>query len=1161
MITAAVPFRFLHRPHIFTGETANMNAGVLSTIALAVLLGQPSSSVAQVTPRRGIGAGYIQNAGQVRDQHGASNNAVRFVFQGPEANVLLRADGFSYEFITADAPTEQGASGCEVHEVMPQEPDPIGVHTHRIDIDLVGLSDQVIIRGVSPGTATLRYIDAGGVHTPRSYAQVIYENAYPNIDIVFGSVTEDDGRGARERFKYDIVVHPGGDPSLVRLHYRGAESELTAAGRITMSTIKGSFAEHIPKSFVLETGEAVEVSFKELGTATYGFDVPTLHRSGTLVIDPMPELVWSTYFGGTNSDGATSLSMAPDGGFFVGGGTHSTASIATSGAYQSTCGGMGDAFVARFSQNGDLVWATYFGGEGDEQYPVMSSDPNGRVFLGGQTSGEDLFISPNAHQPTYGGGSSDWFVAAFEPDGALAWSTFVGGIGYESVRDIDTDEQGNAVLVGYTVSSGLATPGAFDENNVSGLDGLAVKFDPDGHVSWATYVGMNYESEMALGVDCDTAGVIYITAETSSGSGLATPGTHQSLGGDELNMVLLSMNADGQRNWGTYFGGDHDDWPSDVSSDGAGRIVLVGRTQSANGIATMDAHQIAHANFTGDSDGEDGTVALFDTTGQLIWATYLGGEEHESVTTAGIDRIGAIYCVGYTHSATGIATPGAFQTTLTGTSDGFLTKFSPDGLVEWSTYRGGAGLEVVLVDSTGSLLLVGSTSNPGIATSGSYQPVLAGSSDAHIDRFEQGPCSQVAVDVSSIPQVCPATGGLAIATFTHGQDPFTFEWNTSPPTLNDSLGGMNGIYLLQATDGDGCTSELPALLEGPTSASGADLGVWLIAPPLLPAGLTRLDLLVANTTCEPTSSVVTLVLDQHLDFISSIPAADLISEDTLIWSVDSLAYGSGATIVVYVVTLGDVGDSVHAEAHVSPLIGDIDQSDNHAFLDDMIVGGHDHVDKRSVPAGNGAQGFIVPEQCLTYVIRFRNPGADPVSDVLVHDTLDPALDASTFQIVASSHPMATSVLPPGNVVRFLFEDIQLPDSITDEPGSHGYVVYQACPSEGLAPGTVITNRAYVFFGTTPPLATNSVINTIEYPQSAQAEHQGGPILYPDPTDGLVRVSGLTSAPEEVVVRSVTGAVFMRTRITGEPLELDLTRLPAGLYYLTIGAVTFKVAKR
>ncbi|MFN8300923.1 MAG: hypothetical protein U0U46_00420 [Saprospiraceae bacterium] len=109
---------------------------------------------------------------------------------------------------------------------------------------------------------------------------------------------------------------------------------------------------------------------------------------------------------------------------------------------------------------------------------------------------------------------------------------------------------------------------------------------------------------------------------------------------------------------------------------------------------------------------------------------------------------------------------------------------------------------------------------------------------------------------------------------------------------------------------------------------------------------------------------------------------------------------------------------------------------------------------------------------ITYFIRFQNTGDDTSKQVIVRDTLDPRLDPSTFTMVASSHEYNLLRDGNGEVVRWYFNDIYLPDSASNNPESLGFVLFTVQPKTFLAPGQVISNHAVISMEQEPVVVTN-----------------------------------------------------------------------------------------
>jgi len=135
-------------------------------------------------------------------------------------------------------------------------------------------------------------------------------------------------------------------------------------------------------------------------------------------------------------------------------------------------------------------------------------------------------------------------------------------------------------------------------------------------------------------------------------------------------------------------------------------------------------------------------------------------------------------------------------------------------------------------------------------------------------------------------------------------------------------------------------------------------------------------------------------------------------------------------------------------------------------------------DKLTRPEGCGPFGNIARGEKITYKIRFQNVGGTPARHVVILDTLDVDLDITTLKILKSSDAITGVQVIPDNVLVITFEDINLPDSLSDPIGSQGFVIFSIQPKGNLPNGTEITNRAGVIFGLNPPVITNTTLNTI-----------------------------------------------------------------------------------
>lgn len=167
---------------------------------------------------------------------------------------------------------------------------------------------------------------------------------------------------------------------------------------------------------------------------------------------------------------------------------------------------------------------------------------------------------------------------------------------------------------------------------------------------------------------------------------------------------------------------------------------------------------------------------------------------------------------------------------------------------------------------------------------------------------------------------------------------------------------------------------------------------------------------------------------------------------------------------------------------------------------------YDPNDKQVFPNGYAEPHYILPETELEYLVRFQNTGNAPAINVLIRDTIDDNLDLESFKLVANSHSVKTTIKHDDRVIEFLFEEIMLPDSTSNEPESHGLVSYKLRPYNDLLPETEINNTAYIFFDNNDPIITNTTWNTIYECTDELASFDVSPLVICEGQDALFTCS-------------------------------------------------------
>ncbi|NOQ72126.1 MAG: PKD domain-containing protein [Crocinitomix sp.] len=375
--------------------------------------------------------------------------------------------------------------------------------------------------------------------------------------------------------------------------------------------------------------------------------------------------LWATYYGGAVGlrERGNGVATDSDGNVYVGGATGSTESIATVGAFQPDYGGgLFDSYIAKFDPSGARLWATYFGGPGEDYGMNIGVDIYDNAYIVGYTF-STAAISFDGHQMDLGG-FADGFLVKFDPDGNREWATYYGGLNAELIHDVEGDKFGNIVLSGVTTSSEqISTPGVFQEEFAGGQDAFLVKFEQDGTRIWGTYFGLLLV-ERGDAVTTDTVGNVYMAGKVTTSTGAATPGAFQMENGGISDAFLSKFDPDGNQLWATYVGGELIDYAYAVDVDPISNNVLIaGQTASEDFPTATCAVQ---NELTGEINA---FVTQFLPDGELFCSSYLGVLfEEENVLTV---KDCWVYVVGSTKG--NMATPGAHQTTYGGDDfDSFL---------------------------------------------------------------------------------------------------------------------------------------------------------------------------------------------------------------------------------------------------------------------------------------------------------------------------------------------------------------------------------------------------------------------------------------------------------------------------------------------------------
>jgi len=311
-------------------------------------------------------------------------------------------------------------------------------------------------------------------------------------------------------------------------------------------------------------------------------------------------------------------------------------------------------------------------------------------------------------------------------DPGLSYSTYFGGGSLDQASDIDVDNQGNAYITGMTSASGFPLQSPFDPGYNGSEDVYVTKFDPSGgNLVYSTYLG-GFTNDQGKAIETDSRGNAYITGFTFSTNFPRTPG--MPIGGGYQDAFLTKINPTGSTLiYSRFLGGGNNPLSGGNNTIGNGieinrddEVFISGQTNSDIFPVTTNAYQTTLNKDSNIQLKSDAFLMHIDSSGNnILYATYIGGDDDDISTDVAMDRNNIAYVVGNTESSINFPiTSGAFRTSYgTVAGEGFVTLIDPKGQgtsdLVYSTYIGGDGaaddeIEAIAVDDSGNAYIAGS---------------------------------------------------------------------------------------------------------------------------------------------------------------------------------------------------------------------------------------------------------------------------------------------------------------------------------------------------------------------------------------------------------------------------------------------------------------------
>jgi uncharacterized protein (TIGR03437 family) len=390
-----------------------------------------------------------------------------------------------------------------------------------------------------------------------------------------------------------------------------------------------------------------------LFTGTQGF-VTKINPSGN-------SLIYSTYIGGSGVSEGRAITLDAAGHTYLCGATDAP-DFPVRNAYQSSIGGTRDAFFLRLNAAGsDLDYSSFLGGHGDDACEAVALDPNGNLYLAGNTyvtsnnaSTNDFPTSPGAFQTASPGGGQDCFVAKFDDTGRrLTFSTYLGGSAADACYTMAVDRFGYAYLSGTTLSPNLplrqpSLGGSIPSPPVLQFSSaFLIRVNPDGaDLSYAALLGgLKGDSEVD-GLALDPIGQVYLTGSTKASDFPFTANALATVVPQKGKTFVAVVNPNSNKLvYSTLLPGAGSDAGRKIQPDVFGNAWIVGTAYSSQFPATTDA--LTH---TATSDPTPYVAELGVSASKLLHATLLAGTAGGAGIALAVPTDGTVFVAGTTLS-------------------------------------------------------------------------------------------------------------------------------------------------------------------------------------------------------------------------------------------------------------------------------------------------------------------------------------------------------------------------------------------------------------------------------------------------------------------------------------------------------------------------------
>ncbi len=684
--------------------------GVRRAIIVGVL------ALLHVSVSAGNGPRFIENKGQYPAQ-------VQYHLRVSNADVFFQRDRLVFNFADrALADHNHDHDGSTHHNAT-------GKNAHAYQLIFENSSAQVSVSGDAPYKDVTHFFIGNDPNNwasdVRAFEKLKYLGIYPGIDLNYF--------GKEGNLKYDFVVAPNADASLIAMRYEGADKVFLKNRQLHVVNSFNTVTEMRPVAYQIIDGIKRMVACEfTLNGQTVGFEFPNGYNQAVeLVIDPV--LIFSSYSGSVSNNFGFTATYDDTGALYGGGISFGVDYPTVTGSYNNGFGGQVDIAISKFSPDGSsLIYSTIIGGSSAESPHSMVVNSLGQLVILGSTSSSNFPTTVGAYDASYNGGAainfpsngtnyttgSDIVITILNANGsALVGSTFFGGTGNDGLNqtgilaynygdqfrgEVIVDASNNVLIVSSTLSSDLpVTAGTFDATLGGGQDALIAKFNPTvSGLTWCCYLGGD-GADAGYSLKLNSTGDVFVAGGTQ-GQNFPVQGTplFGAFQGGTADGYVAHISGDGSSILNaTYIGTSAYDQTYFVEVDADDDIYVYGQS--------LGAYPVTAGTYS-NAGGRQFIQKLNTGLGVSLLSTVFGSGGNSvniSPTAFLVDVCNRIYVSGWGGSTNGsnlggnvvgntnglAVTSNAFQSTTDGSDFYFMVLEADAASLLYATYFGGAG--------------------------------------------------------------------------------------------------------------------------------------------------------------------------------------------------------------------------------------------------------------------------------------------------------------------------------------------------------------------------------------------------------------------------------------------------------------------------------------